>query len=88
MRECTSTSTSTGRSTSTGFAPAKLNSALDAVHRAGVPGVYAEVRDVLDPAGEPRPHPIDGALLALYRQALCRDGNPETDPASLSPAPS
>ncbi|MEV5315922.1 hypothetical protein [Streptomyces sp. NPDC052610] len=24
--------------------------------------MYAEVRDVLDPAGEPRPHPIDGAL--------------------------
>jgi D-alanyl-D-alanine carboxypeptidase len=29
----------------TGLDPAKLQSALDDVHRAGVPGVYAEVRD-------------------------------------------
>ncbi|CAL9667689.1 IS4 family transposase MICBce6 [Streptomyces sp. enrichment culture] len=42
----------------------------------------------LDSAGEPQPHPVDGALLALYQQALCGDGNPETDPASLSPASS
>ncbi|MGY1577489.1 hypothetical protein [Streptomyces sp. MN13] len=29
-----------------------------------------------------------GALLALYQQALCGDGNPEADTASLSPASS
>lgn len=32
-------------SPSTGFDPADLKSALDGVHRAGIPGVYAEVRD-------------------------------------------
>lgn len=32
-------------SPSTGFDPAELQSALDGVHRAGVPGVFAEVRD-------------------------------------------
>ncbi|MFD0360500.1 serine hydrolase domain-containing protein [Nocardia sp. GCM10030253] len=32
-------------STATGFDPAALQSALDDVHRAGMPGVYAEVRD-------------------------------------------
>ncbi|MFD9327935.1 serine hydrolase domain-containing protein [Streptomyces sp. NPDC060065] len=32
-------------STSSGLDPAELKSALDGVHRAGMPGVYAEVRD-------------------------------------------
>lgn len=32
-------------SPSTGFDPAELKSAMDDVHRAGMPGVYAEVRD-------------------------------------------
>ncbi|MEU6883576.1 serine hydrolase domain-containing protein [Streptomyces sp. NPDC046712] len=32
-------------STSPDFDPAELKSALDGVHRAGIPGVYAEVRD-------------------------------------------
>ncbi|MBT2407538.1 beta-lactamase family protein [Streptomyces sp. ISL-87] len=37
---------STGQSTRrTGFDPAELQSAVDGVHRAGIPGVYAEVRD-------------------------------------------
>lgn len=41
-----STSPSTGStSLSTGFDPAELKSAMDGVHRAGMPGVYAEVRD-------------------------------------------
>lgn len=35
----------TGTVPSTGFDRAELRSALDGVHRAGVPGVYAEVRD-------------------------------------------
>lgn len=34
-----------GASPSNGFDRAELKSALDAVHRAGMPGVYAEVRD-------------------------------------------
>ncbi|WP_308164485.1 serine hydrolase domain-containing protein [Nonomuraea sediminis] len=34
-----------GPSSTTGFDPAALKSALDGVHRAGMPGVYAEVRD-------------------------------------------
>jgi D-alanyl-D-alanine carboxypeptidase len=34
-----------GTSPSTGFDPAKLQSALDGLHRAGMPGVHAEVRD-------------------------------------------
>ncbi|MBP2401552.1 D-alanyl-D-alanine carboxypeptidase precursor [Streptomyces netropsis] len=34
-----------GTSPSAGFRPAGLKSAMDGVHRAGVPGVYGEVRD-------------------------------------------
>ncbi|MFD7325296.1 serine hydrolase domain-containing protein [Streptomyces sp. NPDC059875] len=34
-----------GTSPAAGFDPADLKSALDGVHRAGIPGVYAEVRD-------------------------------------------
>ncbi|GAA2572300.1 serine hydrolase domain-containing protein [Streptomyces fimbriatus] len=34
-----------GTSPATGFDPAGLESAMDAVHHAGMPGVYAEVRD-------------------------------------------
>lgn len=34
-----------GASLATGLGPGELQSALDGVHRAGVPGVYAEVRD-------------------------------------------
>ncbi|MEV0197472.1 hypothetical protein [Nonomuraea sp. NPDC050691] len=34
-----------GTSPLAGFDPAKLKSALDGVHGAGMPGVYAEVRD-------------------------------------------
>ncbi|MGW0191082.1 hypothetical protein ACWDV7_35875 [Streptomyces sp. NPDC003362] len=51
-----------------------------------VPGAYAEVRDADRTWHGADLH--DGALLALYQQALCGDGNPETDTASLSPAPS
>jgi D-alanyl-D-alanine carboxypeptidase len=41
----------------------------------------------LDSAGEPQPHPIDDALLTLYQQALCADGNPEADRVPQAPAP-
>lgn len=34
-----------GTGSPTPFAPEELNSALDGVHQAGIPGVYAEVRD-------------------------------------------
>jgi D-alanyl-D-alanine carboxypeptidase len=40
----TNTVTAGSASPSSPFRPAELKSALDAVHRAGVPGVYAEVR--------------------------------------------
>ncbi|MFE1413329.1 serine hydrolase domain-containing protein [Streptomyces sp. NPDC058746] len=31
-----------------------------------------------DAAGQPQPHPIDGALADLYREALCGDAHPRT----------
>lgn len=43
--EETSAAPADGTRSMTGFDPAKLQSALDGVHRAGMPGVYAEVRD-------------------------------------------
>ncbi|MFI7440721.1 serine hydrolase domain-containing protein [Nonomuraea indica] len=36
----------------------------------------------LDASGRPQPHPIDGALSALYRQALCDDGDAPAGDAS------
>ncbi|MFI8518908.1 serine hydrolase domain-containing protein [Streptomyces sp. NPDC085481] len=34
-----------------------------------------------DASGTPQPHPIDDALEALYRQALCGDGKPDGRPS-------
>ncbi|WP_420710986.1 serine hydrolase domain-containing protein [Streptomyces sp. NRRL F-2580] len=42
---CAGTASAAPASPSTAFDPAELESALDGVHQAGVPGVYAEVRD-------------------------------------------
>ncbi|MFD9367270.1 serine hydrolase domain-containing protein [Streptomyces sp. NPDC060020] len=42
---CAGTASAAPASPPTAFDPAELESALDGVHQAGVPGVYAEVRD-------------------------------------------
>ncbi|MBT2542753.1 beta-lactamase family protein [Streptomyces sp. ISL-44] len=40
-----------------------------------------------DSSGNPQPHPIDGALSALYRQAMCGDGNGRAENASPAKFP-